>query len=334
MEDIAKLAGVSVSTVSRALARSPRVNAKTRERVEEIARSLNYTINIGASNLRLQRNRTIAVVLPLDSATGQRATDAFFMSMLGNLADALTAHGYDMLLSRIDADRLLLAGDLAASGRAGGIIMIGQWHHHDQLNELGARGVPIVVWGARMPEQKYCTVGSDNVAGGMLATEHLISNGCRRIAFLGDTDLPEIWRRHEGYGNALAKHGMAPVADLTRQVTFAEGGARAAVSALIDQHVKFDGIFASADVLAMEAISALRERGLRVPDNVAVVGYDDVVLARYSHPALTTIRQPITEGAEALVEALLKIIEGKRPRSQILPTELIVRESSVRNGAG
>jgi DNA-binding LacI/PurR family transcriptional regulator len=254
--------------------------------------------------------------------------------MLGNLADALTAHGYDMLLSRIDADRLLLAGDLAASGRAGGIIMIGQWHHHDQLNELGARGVPIVVWGARMPEQKYCTVGSDNVAGGMLATEHLISNGCRRIAFLGDTDLPEIWRRHEGYGNALAKHGMAPVADLTRQVTFVEGGARAAVSALIDQHVKFDGIFASADVLAMEAISALRERGLRVPDNVAVVGYDDVVLARYSHPALTTIRQPITEGAEALVEALLKIIEGKRPRSQILPTELIVRESSVRNGAG
>ena len=333
MEDIARVAGVSRSTVSRALSRSPRVNLKTRERVEEIARSLNYSINVGASNLRLQRNRTVAVVLPLDSATRQHVTDPFFISMLGNLADTLTARGYDMLLSRIDADQLNLAGDLAASGRAIGVIMIGQWHHHDQLNELASRHAPIVVWGARMPEQKYCSVGSDNVAGGMLATEHLIASGCRRIAFLGDTGLPEIWRRYEGYTSALDKHGIPKTAELTRNVPFVEGGARAAVKALLDQRLKFDGIFASSDMLAMEAVSALRERGLEIPKDVAIVGYDDIILARYGHPALTTIRQPVSEGADAMVESLLKIIDGKRPRSQVLPTELIVRESTLRTGA-
>ena len=147
MEDIAQLAGVSTATVSRALNRSSLVNDETRERIERLAKSLGYAVNVGASNLRLQRNRTVAVVLPLDQVTRQQVTDPFFISILGSLADALTARGYDMLLSRIDADKLNLAGDLAASGRAIGVILIGQWHHHDQLNELAMRKSPVVVWG-------------------------------------------------------------------------------------------------------------------------------------------------------------------------------------------
>jgi DNA-binding LacI/PurR family transcriptional regulator len=333
MEDIAHLAGVSTSTVSRALNQSSLVNAETRERIEKLARSLKYSINVGASNLRLQRNRTVAVVLPFDSTTRQHVSDPFFVSMLGSLADALTARGYDMLLSRIDAERLDLAGDLVASGRAIGVILIGQWHHHDQINELAARHSPVVVWGAHLSQQLYCTVGGDNIAGGMLATEHLVANGHRRIAFFGDVGLPEVGHRFEGYERALAKHAISATTDLIHHTPFMEGSARGAVANLLDKKTRFDAIFASSDMLAMEAISALRERGLPVPNDVAVVGYDDIVLARYYHPALTTIRQPVSSGAEAMVDALLKIVDGKHAKPQILPTELIVRESSVKSAA-
>ena len=169
MEDIAQLAGVSRSTVSRALSHSPVVNPETRERIQRLARSLKYSIHVGARNLRLQQNRTVAVVLPFDAKTHQSVSDPFFVSLMGSLADALTARGYDMLVSRVDAERLDLAGDLAASGRAIGVILVGQWHHHDQINELAARQSPIVVWGAHLPQQIYCTIGGDNIAGGMLA---------------------------------------------------------------------------------------------------------------------------------------------------------------------
>lgn len=329
MEDIAQLAGVSTSTVSRALNGSTLVNAETRERIESLARSLNYSVNVGASNLRSQRNRTVAVVLPFDPATRQHVSDPFFVSLLGALADSLTDRGYDMLLSRVDANQLNLAGDLAASGRAIGVIVIGQWHHHDHLNELAARKLPIVVWGAQLSQQLYCTVGGDNTAGGTLATEHLLNSGRRHIAFLGDIELPEVGLRYLGYQRALEKFGIAPSASLLIKTPFVEGSARAAIADLRSRQVPFDAVFASSDLLAMEGISALRDHGIAVPNEVAVVGYDDLVVARYFHPSVTTIRQPVTAGGEALVNALLEIAQGRRAKSLMLATELVVRESSV-----
>jgi DNA-binding LacI/PurR family transcriptional regulator len=329
MDDVARLAGVSVSTVSRALSQSSLVNDETRTRIVELARSLNYSINVGASNLRMQRSQTVAVVVPYDAKTRQHISDPFFVSILGSLADALTDRGYDMLLSRVDADRLDLAAQLEGSGRAIGVILIGQWHHHDQLNELAARRVPIVVWGARLTQQIYCTVGGDNIAGGTLATEHLISTGRRHIAFFGDPELPEVGHRYEGYQRALKQHAIAFDSRLVRPAAFSEGSARRAVEELIAEKVHFDAIFASSDLLAMRAVRSLREHGLLVPRDVAVVGYDDVELAQYFHPSLTTIRQPIIKAGEALVDALLAIVAGRHPAPPMLPTELIVRESSA-----
>jgi DNA-binding LacI/PurR family transcriptional regulator len=333
MADIARLAGVDTSTVSRALAGSPRVNTKTRERVLELARALNYNVNVGAQNLRMKQNRTVAVIVPYDPTTAQRLSDPFFLSLIGSIADALTAQGFDMLLSRVDANRLDLAAQPYLTGRATGVVLVGQWHHHDQLNEMAVRRIPMVVWGARLPQQLYCTVGSDNEQGGRLATQHLLDHGARHIAFLGDPTLPEIGLRHSGYLLAHRSLGLTPDPCLTRPVPFVREAVLADMESLLDEATALDGIFASSDLVAMTAISALRRRGLRVPDDVAVVGYDDIVVAEHLEPPLTTVRQPIEAAGVALVERLLAQLAGERPRSVDLATNLVLRASTRPTGA-
>ena len=329
MADIARLAGVSTSTVSRALSGSSLVNEETRARVIALARSLKYSINIGAQNLRLKQNRTVGVVVPYDAATRQHLSDPFFLGMLGSLADALTEQGFDMLISRVDAETLDAAAQSFDSGRVIGIILIGQWRHHEQLNQLAARQVPIVVWGAQLPQQLYCTVGGDNVAGGRLATEHLLAAGRRRIAFFGDARLPEVAQRRHGYAQALAARGLEPDPQLYVAGSFLPQVGAADVEELLGRDTPFDAIFACSDLLAMSAISALRARGIAVPEQVAVVGYDDIELASYFHPPLTTVRQPIRAAGRALVASLLALVDGAAAPSQQLPTELVVRASAA-----
>jgi DNA-binding LacI/PurR family transcriptional regulator len=329
MADIARLAGVSKATVSRALNHSPLVNEETRTRILELASSLKYTINIGAQNLRLKQNRTVGVVVPFDSETRQHLSDPFFLSMLGSLADALTERGFDMLLSRVDAQQIDAAAQPFDTGRVIGIILIGQWRQHDQLNQLAARHVPIVVWGAQLPQQLYVTVGGDNVSGGMLATEHLVSQGRKRIAFFGDINLPEVAQRYRGYCNALAKHALPVDPQLRVSVSFMPEGGAQAVTELERRAVAYDAIFACSDLLAMTAINTLRDVGKNVPGDIAVVGYDDIELSTYFHPPLTTIRQPIRAAGQALVDSLLALVDGQGPGSSQLSTELIVRATAI-----
>ena len=328
MADIARLAGVSVSTVSRALSDSALVNPETRARVAELARSLNYSINIGAQNLRLKQNNTVAVIVPYEPDTRQHLSDPFFLSLIGSLADALTERGHDMLLTRVDAGRLDQAAQVFHTGRAMGIVLVGQWHHHDQLNEMAVRGVPFVVWGAQLPQQLYATVGGDNLAGGRLATAHLLAQGARRIVFLGDPELPEAALRLQGYLQAHAEAGITPDPRLQRPVPFVPERVAPELDALRLQTLGFDAVFAVSDLLAMAAISALRQQGRAVPEDVLVVGYDDIALAGHFIPPLTTVSQPIAEAGRVLVELLLAQLAGERLASRLLTTELVLRRSS------
>jgi len=329
MTDLAKLAGVSAATVSRALSGSTLINAETRERIQTLARQFNYTVNSVATNLRSGVKRTIAVVVPYELASRQSFADPFLHGIIGSLADALTERGYEMLLSRIEVGRIDAAAALVDGGRAAGLIMIGQWRHHDQLNAMAERGLPMVVWGARMAQQHYPVVGGDNARGGRLVAEHLLAQGRRRMAFLGDVGLPEVAERYRGFAQVLRRAATPLLKHQRASASFLADSGRRAMLALIDAYPELDAVFASSDLLAMAAIGVLRERGRRIPADVAVVGYDDVELAAYFNPPITTVRQPIHEAGGLLVATLLNLLEGQPvPESAPLETRLIARESS------
>ena len=328
MTDIARLAGVSTSTVSRALNDSELINPETRQRIQELARSLNYTINLSAKNLRLGDNRTIGVVIPYVKGSRQHVSDPFFLGMLGTLADALTDRGLDLLLSRVDSEHLNDLAELYDTGRASGIVVIGQWGHHDHLNELAMRRVPFVVWGAQLPRQLYCSVGSDNYSGGRLATEHLLGLGRRHIAFLGDIAYPETEQRYQGYLAAHQAHGLQPDPQLLVRTSFAIEEVQTELSRLLKKKLPLDGLFAASDLIAMNAMGFLASKGLEVPKQVSVVGYDDIEAAAHCHPPLTTVRQSIELAGPAMIDCLLQIRQGHTVEPQVLATTLQLRKST------
>ncbi|MBQ0932143.1 LacI family DNA-binding transcriptional regulator [Ideonella sp. 3Y2] len=328
MADIARLANVSISTVSRALSNNPRLSEETRNRVNELARSLNYSINVGAQILRGKAMQTVAVAFPYHPEHRQHFKDPFFLATLGSIGDALIDSGHSMLIVGVETDKSETLTQPHESGQAIGTIMLGQENNHDRFNELAVRGLPFVVWGARLPDQLYCTVGSDNLMGGRQATEHLLDCGARRVAFFGDGSLAEIGQRHQGYEAALVAAGLTPDPQLYRPVPFVDAAVQREVTAMLAQGVEFDAVFAASDLVALAVIAALRDHGRQVPQDVQVVGFDDIRLAAESHPALTTIRQSIDEAGRVLVQLLLDKLAGRRVESVMMPTRLMVRQST------
>ncbi len=327
LSDLARLAGVSASTASRALAGNPVIARATRERIAELARDHGFQLNHAARNLRLRRTQSIAVVLPLGHETGQPVSDPFFVTMLGHLADALTERGYDLLLSRvIPADDKWLAR-LVDSGRVDGVIVIGQSDQVAALDRVAARYRPLLVWGAHLPGHAHVTVGSDNRLGGRLAAQHLLDIGRRRLAFFGLPSGPEIAQRQQGFMDACTTFGVADTA-VTVPVHLAADLAHANIAEYLDRHGAPDGIVAASDVVAMSALRALAERGIGVPGDVAVVGYDNVTLAAHTSPPLTTISQDIARGAATLVDLLLRSLAGETIGSVMFEPRLIVRGTS------
>jgi DNA-binding LacI/PurR family transcriptional regulator len=330
MAEVAKRAGVSLSTVSRALAGSPLISEKTRRRVAKVAARLDYRVDAAGSSLRTGLTRTAAVVIPLGHAAEQRFSDPFFLEMIGAIADELSAVGYSMLLSKVIEDPAAWIGAAVRERRTDGIIVIGQSLHHASLNELAGLDFPLVVWGARQKDQRYISVGSDNAAGARLATDHLLSQGCRDILFVGDPALPEVAARLEGYAAALKAAGIRRRRRLELAVGFGDDSVCPAVTSLLEQRVSFDGIFACSDSLAMRAMRALLERGRRIPEDVAVVGFDDIAFTAFTTPALSTVRQDVRFGARSLVGNLMRAIEKLPGESIVVPTELVIRGSSRR----
>jgi len=331
MADIARMAGVSESTVSRALADSPLVSARTRAHVRQVANQAGYQVDPIARSLRSRRSNTICVAVPLMHAHGQPLSDPFMMTMLALIAEELTARGYSMLLSRVDQHRDGWIERLVRSRHADGIILLGQSYEHQSMDAAARNGWPMVVWGSRIAGQSYLSVGSDNRQGGELATRYLIDTCHRRIAFLGDDQLPEIAQRFAGFRAMLEAHGLPLDPRLHVRCAFLGEHGYQAMRALLKKTAPPDAIVAAADVIALGAIRALNDHGLRVPQDVALTGFDDLPLAKDSQPPLTTVQQDFSTGARCLVERLLAIIEGAPTdpaQSLELPVQLVVRESA------
>ncbi len=330
--DLARLAGVSGATVSRALRDSPLVKRETRERIQELARRHGFRLNMRARQLRLKRTDTVAIYLLIGERAGQPLSDPFLLELLGVIGEELAKSGYDLLLSRVEPGSEWW-DELLHPHRFDGAIIFGQASDHERLNAIADRAVPFVVWGGELPDRRYDLVGSDNVAGARAATAHLIGRGCRRIAFLGDLGFPEVALRWQGFAEAHSAAGLAVHDALYHPTRFTAEAGAAGVRELLAEERDIDAVFAASDMIAIGAINALTEAGCRVPADVAVVGFDDIPLAAHVRPALTTVRQNVAAGGEALVGLLLDRLRGKAssaPRSVLLPTTLVVRQSSLR----
>lgn len=328
MVGLARLSGVDISTVSRALNDSPLVTAKTKETILRLASETGYEINARARNLRKQSSQTLGIVIPVYPGSHQNLSDPFFLEMIGAVSQAAAKHDYDLIInlprtpSEIAEQRLLL------SGKADGLIVIGQAGRTERLKSLGEAANRVVVWGGMVDSADYTLVGSDNFEGGRLVGQHLKNIGRNQIAFLGDINLPEVRLRYDGLLTALSSQCDKHDPVLMIPSSFDGHEAYRKICELCDGPKRFDAIFAASDVLGIAAIHAIQSKGLRVPDDVAVVGYDNIGQAAMISPGLTTIDQNIALGGEIMVNALIDKIAGKTVKAALTPTNLVVRGST------
>ena len=330
--DIAHLAGVSQPTVSRALRGSPMVNEETRKRILAIAEQLNYKVDKNASNLRAQETGTLALLLFEDPTSDESHINPFFLPMLGSITRTCARLGKDLLISFQQLSNDWHA-DYADSHKADGLILLGYGDYlayEGKLSTLLAQGTPFVRWGAVLPDQPGLSIGCDNVGGGRLAGEHLARLGRRRVAFLGDASshYPEFLERFDGCDAALREAGAAMDRALQVDAESSEESGEAAARELLARGHPFDAVFAASDLIAIGAMRALVEHGLRIPEDVAVIGFDDIPAARIATPALTTVNQDTTRAGELLVARLVALVEGDPADSERLPTSLVVRRSA------
>ncbi|MFC3175339.1 LacI family DNA-binding transcriptional regulator [Novosphingobium bradum] len=329
ISELAKLAGVSAGTVSRALAGKDLVNRQTRERIQALAREHGFRPNQMASRLRTGQTGVIGVVVPLGHERAQLLSDPFFMTLIGHLADAVTERGYDLMLSRVipsDEDDWLER--ITDSGMLEGVLMIGQSDQFTTIERVARHYRPLVVWGTHRAGQHHCSVGTDSFVGGRLAAEHLLARGARHLAFFGETTGIEIAERLAGARAAVDRFGAgASLEAFPTRLAVDETAAQ--VAEHIDRMApETDGIFAASDVIAMAVLRILRERGRKVPEEIAVIGYDDLPMAMQTVPRLTTVRQDIAAGARAMVDNLFARLRGEDAGPTVLEPRVIVRETA------
>lgn len=329
MAELARAANVDVSTVSRALSDSPLVKPKTKAHVKTVAEGLGYQINVAARNLRRQSTQTLGIVVPIDPARGQTISDPFYLEMVGAISNAAAKRDYDLLLTIPQSDEKVAENRLLRSGKVDGLIVIGQAGRAERLNALASNTDRVVVWGGRLEDARYTIVGSDNVEGGKAAVRHLLASGRKRILFIGDTDLPEVSLRYRGLLEAYGERRLKHDRKLVLPLSFGAVNAIRDVADFMRTGARFDAVFAASDVLAIAAIHAIKGEGLSVPEDVSVIGYDNVGQAASAAPPLTTVDQNIALGGELLVNLLIKKIRGEKVTSRLTPTELIIRKSTL-----
>jgi DNA-binding LacI/PurR family transcriptional regulator len=329
--DIARLAGVSKSTVSRALNDSPLIGVETKERIREIARAHGFQIDVRARRLSLQQSGTIAFVAYgyKQDTPDVAVQDSFMLGVMTGISAGLQVSDYDLLIIHVSAGDVEWPRRYLDAGRADGFILLHAQCSRQQMRALLDARAPFVLWGVPSPSNAYCSVVGDSLTGGRLATEHLLEGGRRRIAFLGGFEgEPEVESRFTGYRSALEAAGIPVAPELVAYGDYSEASGETVMAQLLDRAPDLDAVFVNSDVMAIGAIDTLRDRGRDVPADVAVVGYDDIPLASHINPPLTTIRQDATLAGQLLAETLIRHLRTGAITSVSIPAELIVRGSA------
>jgi DNA-binding LacI/PurR family transcriptional regulator len=330
LEAVARAAGVSRATVSRVVNDSPRVCPEVRRSVERAIETLGYVPNRAARSLVTRRNDSVGVVIT--EPTGRLFSDPFFPRLLRGISTELAARDRQLVLvmPQSPADQRRASGYLSA-GHVDGVLLT-SLHGDDPLpGQLAARGVPVVVGGRPFRGEAVSYVDVDNRAGARNAVGHLLEGGRRVIATIaGPADMAVGVDRLAGYRDAMEQAGLAVDPQLVVEADFThEGGARA-MRDLLAARPDIDGLFAASDPMAAGALSEILAAGRLVPDDVAVVGYDDSPIAAATRPPLTSVRQPIEEMGREMARLLIEAIErGERTtRRIVLATELVLRAST------
>lgn len=330
--DIAHMAGVSQSTVSRALNNSPLVNQETRDRVQRIAREMNYKVDKNASNLRKQRSSTIALLLFEDPSPDDSLINPFFMSMLGSITRACAGLNYDLLVSfqNMNSD---WHAEYEDTNKADGLILLGYGDYldyRDRLTQLQEQGTHFVRWGAHDAEYPGISIGCDNYQGGELITQHLIDLGAKTFAFIGTAGqrAPEFMARYQGHIDVLSKAQLLPSEAIQYNAVSTEEAGYSATQKMLDSGLKPDALVCASDLIAFGAIKCLKHHGIDVPKDMLVTGYDNIPISAFTTPTLTTVQQNTKLAGELLVKKLLKLIKNESVADYLMPAELITRQSS------
>jgi len=338
IKDIARELGISPSTVSRALKDHPDISPETKKAVNELAEKLNYQPNIVALNLRQSKTNTIGVIIP-------EIVHFFFSTVISGIEDVAYGAGYNVILAQSNESVEREKIDLKAlfNSRVDGMLMSisRETTNYDHIESILARGVPIVFFDRVYNNPQLSKVVVDDFEGAKEATLHLIDQGCKRIAHLeGPPNLAISSQRLEGYIAALKQHNMPVNKDLIVACplgSLEEG--KSATEKLLAMKTPPDAIFASNDPAAMGAMQAIKAKGLKMPKDVAIVGFSNWFFSSMMEPPLTSVDQPGFQMGQEAARLLIRHIEVKEkndqeptPETKVLKTHLIIRESSLKKG--
>jgi LacI family transcriptional regulator len=329
LEDIARLAGVSRSTVSRVVNEDPNVGDATRERVLQIIQQANYHPNLAARGLAAGRTRILGIVIP--RGVSDLFSDPYFPLLIQGISATCNSSDYSVMLWLADPEyERRMIRKILYSGLIDGVIVASALMEDSMVEALAEGGLPFILVGRHPAGGPVSYVDIDNLSSARDMTLHLLRRGYRRVATItGPRTMAPGVDRLEGYLAALRQRGLTPDPQLMAEGDFTEAGGEAAMRQLLPQ--KPDAVFAASDMMAVGAIRALHAAGLSVPEDVAVAGFDDMPFAARATPPLTTVRQPVHRMGVVVAETLIDMIEhpdpAPAPRRIVLPTEIVIRES-------
>lgn len=331
IKDVAKAAGVSITTVSRVLNQYSDVNPKTRVKVLKVVEQLGYRPNSVARSLVMNRTNTVGLVV--SDLSRSRNGHHFMFEVLCGINDRVQELGYDLVLfsTSTTAQKKTPYMDFVRQRRVDGVLMMGIRLDDPYTQEVVESSVPSVLIDVPLTSETCSYVSTDNVCGARLAVEHLIGLGHRRIGFVnGHAQAAVSQDRLQGYRMALEAGGLDYNPELVFYGNFEQLDGAAGVAELMERFADLSAVFFASDLMALGALKYMQNQGLRVPEQLSIVGYDDIELAALMQPMITTVRQKRYEMGRSAAEALIRILEqSEKGRGIILPPELVVRETTA-----